>query len=82
MRALPDQCLKICGLGVLDDIEEREPGQLDSCRIRQQLPSLLVRRRNADLAQLTCSFLEQRSNGLAHEFGPAAWESRSWVSAS
>ena len=82
MRALADQCLEVRRLGILDDIDELEPGQLDSRCERQQLPSLLVRRRNADLAQLTCSLMEQRSDGLAHEFGPPAWESRSWVSAS
>ena len=71
--------LEVRGLGILDDINEREAGQFDSGCIRQQLPSLLVRRRNADLAQLTCSLLEQRSYGLAHEFGLTSLGSRVWA---
>ena len=39
MRALVDQRLEVRGLGILDGIEQRKPSQLDSCCVRQQLPS-------------------------------------------
>jgi hypothetical protein len=41
--ALIDQLLEVGGLAILDGIEQRKPSQLDSCRVRQQLSSFLVR---------------------------------------
>jgi hypothetical protein len=69
-RTLVDQHLEVRGLSILDSIEQREPSQLDSCGVRQQLTSLLLGRADADLAELAGSLVQQRSNGLAHCFGP------------
>jgi hypothetical protein len=82
MRTLVNQCLEAGGLGIIDGIEQRKPSQLDSCCVRQQLPSILLSRGDADLAQLARSLMQQRSNSHAHGFAPPTWESRSWVSAS
>jgi hypothetical protein len=41
--AFVDQRLEGGGLAILDGIEQRKPSQLDSCRVRQQLSSFLVR---------------------------------------
>ena len=68
-RALVDQRLEVRGLGIFDGIKQRKPSQLDACRVRQQLPSILLRRGDADLAQLTRSLVQQRSNSLAHGSG-------------
>jgi hypothetical protein len=51
-RALVDQGLEVSGVGILDGIQQRKPSQLDSCCVRQQLPSFLLSRDDADLAQL------------------------------
>src|SRR4029453_1018637 len=80
--ALVDQCLEVRGLGIFDGVQQRKSGQLDSGSVCQQLPSILFRRADADLAQLSGSLMQQRSNSLGHCFAPPSWESRSWVSAS
>jgi len=41
-RSLVDQRLKMAGLSILDCIEQRQPSQLNSYDVCQQLPSVLL----------------------------------------
>ena len=58
MRAFVDQRLEVGGLSILDGVKQRKASQLDACRVSHQLPSLLIRRGDTHLAQLTCSLVQ------------------------
>jgi len=44
LRPFPDQRLEKSRLTVLDRINQRQTSQLDSCGVREELSSLLLRR--------------------------------------
>ena len=82
MRALVDQRVKVRRLGVLDGIEQRQPSRLDSYREGQELPSVLLWRLDADIAQPTGGLSQQRPDRFAHACVPPTCDNLCCVSAS